>query len=188
MKIWMCALNQHVHGHNRKSSGVSAALNQHVHSLLRYVYAFSFRLALYSCCYSAMAFVGPVRWPQGYRPVGVYCDVCDTNLLTWRCYSCGGCIAVGAFLCTAMFQGWRLQGMMLALRMRTRLLRVCIVSGSGVLRGWDLWWLVTLLLRQMIGLAAVSFADEVLIDWESHSKNIFLQVVYHCNCISICCA
>ena len=86
----MCALNQHVHGHNRKSSGVSAALNQHVHSLLRYVYAFSFRLALYSCCYSAMAFVGPVRWPQGYRPVGVYCDVCDTNLLTWRCYSCGG--------------------------------------------------------------------------------------------------
>ena len=37
-----------------------------------------------------MAFVGPVQWPQGYRPVGVYCDVCDTNLLTWRCYSCGG--------------------------------------------------------------------------------------------------
>ena len=37
-----------------------------------------------------MAFVGPVMWPQGYRPVGVYCDVCDTNLLTWHCYSCGG--------------------------------------------------------------------------------------------------
>ena len=37
-----------------------------------------------------MAFVGPVRFPQGYRPVGVYCDVCDTNLLVWRCYNCGG--------------------------------------------------------------------------------------------------
>ena len=37
-----------------------------------------------------MAFVGPVQWPQGYRPVGVYCEICDTNLLTWRCYNCGG--------------------------------------------------------------------------------------------------
>ena len=36
-----------------------------------------------------MSFVGPVMWPQGYRPVGVYCDVCGTNLLTWRCYCCG---------------------------------------------------------------------------------------------------
>ena len=41
-----------------------------------------------------MAFVGPVMWPQGYRPVGVYCDVCDTNLLTWRCYTCGGLFCV----------------------------------------------------------------------------------------------
>ena len=39
---------------------------------------------------SAMAFVGPVQFPQGYRPVGNDCDVCDTNLLVWRCYSCGG--------------------------------------------------------------------------------------------------
>ena len=37
-----------------------------------------------------MAFVGPVAFPQGYRPVGVFCEVCNTNLLTWRCYACGG--------------------------------------------------------------------------------------------------
>ena len=54
------------------------------------LYAFSTRLALNPFCFSAMAFVGPVQWPQGYRPVGVYCEVCDTNLLTWRCYNCGG--------------------------------------------------------------------------------------------------
>ena len=39
---------------------------------------------------TAMAFVGPVRFPQGYRPVGVYCETCDMNLLVWRCYACGG--------------------------------------------------------------------------------------------------
>ena len=37
-----------------------------------------------------MAFVGPVQWPQGSRPVWVFCEVCETNLLVWRCYSCGG--------------------------------------------------------------------------------------------------
>ena len=53
-------------------------------------YAFRFRLAFDSCCSSAMAMVGPVPGPHGYRPVGVYCEVCDMNLLTWRCYCCGG--------------------------------------------------------------------------------------------------
>ena len=48
------------------------------------------RLAVDSCCLSAMAFIGPVQWPQGYRPVSGYCHVCDTNLLTWRCYHCSG--------------------------------------------------------------------------------------------------
>ena len=49
-----------------------------------------FGLALASLLQSVMAFVGPLQVPYNYRPVGVYCDVCDTNLLVWRCYSCGG--------------------------------------------------------------------------------------------------
>ena len=39
---------------------------------------------------SAMAFVGPVQNPHGFRPVGVFCDVCNVNLLVWQCYACGG--------------------------------------------------------------------------------------------------
>ena len=62
----------------------------HVHSLLHYVSATSLRLVFILRCSSAMAFVGPVWNVGGYRPVGVYCEICDTNLLTWRCYGCGG--------------------------------------------------------------------------------------------------
>ena len=40
--------------------------------------------------FSAMAFVGPVQNPHGFRPVGVFCDVCNVNLLVWQCYACGG--------------------------------------------------------------------------------------------------
>ena len=37
-----------------------------------------------------MAFVGPVWNIYGYRPEGVFCDACNTNLLVWRCFNCGG--------------------------------------------------------------------------------------------------
>ena len=42
---------------------------------------------------SAMAFVGPLQMehPDGARPFGVFCEVCNMhNLLVWRCYNCGG--------------------------------------------------------------------------------------------------
>ena len=41
-------------------------------------------------CSAAMAFVGPVQNPHGYRPVRVFCEHCSRNLLVWRCYNCGG--------------------------------------------------------------------------------------------------
>ena len=44
----------------------------------------------WQCVSSAMAFVGPVQNPHGYRPVGVFCDVCNMSVLVWDCYNCGG--------------------------------------------------------------------------------------------------
>ena len=54
------------------------------------MYGSSLLLASPSVSLIAMAFVGPVWNPHGYRPVGTHCNICNEDLLVWRCYACGG--------------------------------------------------------------------------------------------------
>ena len=42
------------------------------------------------CSLLTMAFVGPVQNMFGYRPVGVFCEVCNEDALVWQCMNCGG--------------------------------------------------------------------------------------------------
>ena len=51
-----------------------------------------FAIQIHECLFHISIFVsfGPVWFPQGCRPVGVFCEVCITNFLTWRCYACRG--------------------------------------------------------------------------------------------------
>ena len=37
-----------------------------------------------------MDFIGPVKNEIGLRPLRVFCDVCNTKILAWQCYACGG--------------------------------------------------------------------------------------------------